>query len=210
MVPSLIFRHTSKFKDLLELWNSCTIVAQETLGGTACLLYRIMIEWSETSYKLSAASLEKGVQKMNSLFINSPLFIDLLCVLSAPASYYIFFTPTAKWWKQIQKVLLFSQISNPAPVLLSFKCAKQVPHLKIFILTLSFAWSALFQVFAWLGASLIQVSAQVLSLTILSKTLPQPSTGPSLNPDSASFSSQHLLLQEITYVYVVSLSPTQM
>lgn len=43
MVPSLIFRHISKFKDLLELWNSCTIVAQETLGRMACLLYMIMM-----------------------------------------------------------------------------------------------------------------------------------------------------------------------
>ena len=79
-------------------------------------------------------------------------------------------------------------------------------HLKIFILTLSFAWDALFQVFAWLGSSLVQVSAQVLSLTILPKILLQPSTGHSLNPVSASFSSQHLLLLEITYVYVFSFS----
>lgn len=55
--PIFDFRHTSKFKDLLELWNSCTIAVQETLGRMACLLYMIMIEWSETSYKLSAASL---------------------------------------------------------------------------------------------------------------------------------------------------------
>lgn len=81
-----------------------------------------------------------------------------------------------------------------------------VSHLNIFILTLSFAWDALFQVFAWPGSLFVQVSAQVLSLTIPSKILPQPSTGHSLNPVSASFSSQHLLLLEITYVYVFSFS----
>ena len=102
-------------------------------------------------------------------------------------------------------MLLFSQISNPASVLLSVKCAKQVPTSRFS--SWLFPLPAVF--FFRFLPDLVPHSFRCLLKYCPWRYCPSPLLV-TLNPDSASFSSQHLLLQEITYVYVFSLSPTQM